>query len=92
MPAQPLLLVCSKGPKSLVALDYLAERCPRAVAVEGGITAWDAAVLPTEEVGIAAVLEWAMRAAAEARSAARPPSGGAKGAKEGADDEQSEGD
>ena len=46
----PLVLVCSKGPKSLVALDYLAQRCPRAVCVEGGINAWDKAVLPTEPV------------------------------------------
>ena len=48
--AAPLVLVCSRGPKSLVALDYLAERCPRAVAVEGGISAWDSASLPTEDV------------------------------------------
>ena len=46
----PLLLVCSRGPKSLVALDYLARACPRAMCVEGGIVAWDAAALPTEEV------------------------------------------
>ena len=39
--------MCSRGPKSLVALDYLAERYPNAVCVEGGITAWDAAALPT---------------------------------------------
>jgi len=46
----PILLVCSKGPKSAVALDYLAEACPRAVCVEGGITAWDDAKLPVEDV------------------------------------------
>ncbi len=46
----PLLLVCSKGPKSLVALDYLARACPRAMCVEGGVVAWDAAKLPTEKV------------------------------------------
>ena len=45
---QPCIFVCSRGPKSLVALDYLSERCPRAVCVEGGITAWDTAALPTE--------------------------------------------
>ena len=47
-PERPLLLVCSRGPKSLVALDYLADSHPRAVCVEGGITAWDVAKLPTE--------------------------------------------
>ena len=46
----PVVFVCSKGPKSLVTLDWLAERCPRAVCVEGGITAWDAAALPTDDV------------------------------------------
>jgi len=47
-PEQLVVLVCSRGPKSLVALDWLAEACPRAVCVEGGITAWDVAKLPTE--------------------------------------------
>ena len=47
---QPVLLVCSRGPKSLVALDYLAACCPLARCVEGGITAWEAQYLPTEEV------------------------------------------
>ena len=47
---QPVLLVCSKGPKSLVALDFLADLCPRAVCVAGGIAAWDEAALPTEDV------------------------------------------
>ena len=46
----PIVLVCSHGPKSLVALDYLSEACPRAVCVEGGISAWDSAVLPVEDV------------------------------------------
>ena len=46
----PTVLVCSKGPKSLVALDYLAEHCPKAVCVEGGVVAWDKAKLPTEDV------------------------------------------
>ena len=46
----PVVFVCSKGPKSLDTLDWLAERCPRAVCVEGGITAWDAAALPTDDV------------------------------------------
>ena len=41
-PEQLVVLVCSRGPKSLVALDWLAEACPRAVCVDGGITAWDA--------------------------------------------------
>jgi len=45
-----IVLACSKGPKSLVALDFLASTCTRAIAVEGGITAWDAAALPTENV------------------------------------------
>jgi rhodanese-related sulfurtransferase len=44
-----IVLVCSRGPKSLVALGYLAEAYPRAVCVEGGITAWDSAHLPTED-------------------------------------------
>ena len=47
-PEQLVVLVCSRGPKSLVALDWLAEACPRAVCVDGGITAWDVAKLPTE--------------------------------------------
>jgi uncharacterized protein (TIGR02058 family) len=47
---QPVLLVCSKGPKSLVALDFLSAVCPKAVCVAGGIAAWDAAALPTEDV------------------------------------------
>lgn len=46
----PIVFVCSKGPKSLVTLDFLAERCPRAVCVEGGVTAWDTAGLPTEDI------------------------------------------
>lgn len=46
----PIILVCSRGPKSLVALDYLAETCPKAVCIEGGITAWDVAKLPTQSV------------------------------------------
>ena len=50
-PDTPLLLVCSKGPKSLVALDFVAERWKRARCVEGGVTAWDKAALPTEELG-----------------------------------------
>ena len=50
-PDQPLILVCSRGPKSLVALDFLALECPRAVCVEGGITAWDTASLPVESIG-----------------------------------------
>jgi len=45
-----IVLACSKGPKSLVALDFLASTCTRAIAIEGGITAWDAAALPTENV------------------------------------------
>ena len=49
-PDMRVVLVCSRGPKSLVALDYLAERCPRAVCVEGGVTAWQNAKLPTEDV------------------------------------------
>ena len=45
----PLLLVCSKGPKSLVALDVLAAReRERAFVVDGGITAWDLMGLPTQ--------------------------------------------
>ena len=46
----PVILVCSRGPKSLVALDYLAEVCPRAICIEGGVTAWDEAKLPTDEM------------------------------------------
>merc|ERR1740124_774769 len=52
-PEQLVVLVCSRGPKSLVALDWLAEACPRAVCVEGGITAWDVAKLPTESTSAA---------------------------------------
>ncbi len=46
----PLVLVCKWGPKSLVALDFLAERCPKAVCVDGGIQSWDSALLPVEKV------------------------------------------
>ena len=49
-PDKPVLLVCSQGPRSLVALDYLADAWPRAVCVEGGIAAWDRAKLPTEQL------------------------------------------
>jgi rhodanese-related sulfurtransferase len=49
-PERRVVLVCSRGPKSLVALDWLAEACPRAVCVEGGISAWDVAKLPIERV------------------------------------------
>ena len=46
-----IVLVCSRGPKSLVALDYLSEATEaRVVCVEGGITAWHAAALPTDEL------------------------------------------
>jgi rhodanese-related sulfurtransferase len=46
---KPVVLVCSRGPKSLVAMDYLqAEGCSRVVCVEGGISAWETAALPTE--------------------------------------------
>jgi len=48
---QPCIFICSRGPKSLVALDYLSEYCPQAMCVEGGITAWDTAALPIEAVG-----------------------------------------
>ena len=68
-PEQLVVLVCSRGPKSLVALDYLAERCPRAVCIEGGIEAWDVAKLPTEAVGRKAVVEWAAEMARKAREA-----------------------
>mmetsp|Transcript_35994 Transcript_35994/g.64702 ORF Transcript_35994/g.64702 Transcript_35994/m.64702 type:complete len:204 (-) Transcript_35994:8-619(-) len=44
------ILVCSRGPKSLVALDYLAGHYPKAVCVQGGIEAWYEAGLPTEDV------------------------------------------
>ena len=66
---QAMILVCSRGPKSLVALDYLAESCPRAVCIEGGIEAWDVAKLPTEAVGRKAVVEWAAEMARKAREA-----------------------
>eukprot|EP00614_Pseudopedinella_elastica_P004699 CAMPEP_0172614062 /NCGR_PEP_ID=MMETSP1068-20121228/49166_1 /TAXON_ID=35684 /ORGANISM="Pseudopedinella elastica, Strain CCMP716" /LENGTH=141 /DNA_ID=CAMNT_0013418731 /DNA_START=189 /DNA_END=614 /DNA_ORIENTATION=+ len=49
----PTLLVCSKGPKSLVTLDYLIEIMGPDVelyALDGGITAWDNAGLPTNPV------------------------------------------
>ena len=47
----PVVLVCSRGPKSLVALDYLCEACDaRVVCVEGGISAWHAAALPTDDL------------------------------------------
>ena len=48
---RPLLLACSRGPKSLVALDYLSEKCARVYTIDGGITAWDQAGLPTQDVG-----------------------------------------
>ena len=47
----PIVLVCSRGPKSLVALDYLSEVTDaRVFCVEGGISAWHAAALPTEDL------------------------------------------
>ena len=49
-PDATIILVCSEGLQSLIALDYLAEACPRAVAVEGGINAWDNAHLPVDDV------------------------------------------
>ncbi|KAJ1618718.1 hypothetical protein T492DRAFT_1090796 [Pavlovales sp. CCMP2436] len=56
VPSGPLLLVCSKGPKSLVALDYFLGEvgCEDEVkVVDGGTTAWDSEGLPTENVGAA---------------------------------------
>ena len=45
------LLACSKGPKSLVALDYLSASCEgRLYCIEGGITAWEQANLPMTDV------------------------------------------
>jgi len=47
----PLLLHCSKGPKSLVALSYLAPLVPsqtRVYVVDGGVTAWEDNNLPVE--------------------------------------------
>ena len=48
LPYLPGLSVCSKGPKSLVALDFLYDRFERVYCIEGGITAWAQAKLPTE--------------------------------------------
>jgi len=45
-----VILACSKGPKSLVALDFLYDRFEKIYCIEGGLTAWDAAGLPTERV------------------------------------------
>lgn len=53
VPSGPLLLTCSKGPKSLVALDHLLGELGMREdirLVDGGATAWDSAGLPTESV------------------------------------------
>lgn len=53
VPSGPLLLVCTRGPKSLVALDFiLGDAGVKADVrlVDGGTTAWDSAGLPTENV------------------------------------------
>mmetsp|Transcript_26013 Transcript_26013/g.66050 ORF Transcript_26013/g.66050 Transcript_26013/m.66050 type:complete len:168 (-) Transcript_26013:378-881(-) len=52
VPSGPLLLVCSKGPKSLVALDYLLGDVgvDGVWVVDGGTTAWDTEGLPVESV------------------------------------------
>ena len=53
---QNIVLCCSKGPKSLVALDYLSAALEleganvHVHAIAGGITAWDLEGLPTEDV------------------------------------------
>jgi rhodanese-related sulfurtransferase len=49
----PLLLHCSKGPKALVALSYLAPLLPKGeevYVVDGGVTAWEDNNLPIEMV------------------------------------------
>eukprot|EP00966_Prymnesium_polylepis_P265972 6143821-Prymnesium_polylepis.1 len=52
--ASVVLLACSKGPKSLVALDYLAASgAGRFYCIEGGITAWEQANLPMTDVASA---------------------------------------
>ena len=43
-----IVLCCSKGPKSAVAMGWLMEtnQAKEAFCVEGGVTSWDAAELP----------------------------------------------
>ena len=54
LPRGKILLCCSKGPKSLVALDYMVNSLPSAEndlrVIEGGIAAWDALSLPTKDL------------------------------------------
>jgi len=45
-----LLLVCTDGERSLVALDVLDGKYEKVYAVDGGVAAWDADDLPTESV------------------------------------------
>ena len=45
-----IILACSEGPKSLVALDFLYDRFERVYCIDGGLAAWDAAGLPTERL------------------------------------------
>lgn len=55
LPASDLaavVLVCPRGsPYSLRALDFLAEACPTAVCVEGGVVAWEEYKLPVGRLG-----------------------------------------
>ena len=44
-----LLLVCSHGTKSLVALDFLYERFEALYCIDGGVAAWQTAGLPVEQ-------------------------------------------
>jgi len=49
----PVLLHCSRGPKSLVALSYLAPLLPageEVYVVDGGVAAWEDNNLPIEIV------------------------------------------
>lgn len=54
MPRGKVLLCCSKGPKSLVALDWLMETLPAwgndLYVLEGGIAAWAEFGLPTVDI------------------------------------------
>ena len=43
-----LILVCSDGPKSLVALDFLYDRFERIFCIEGGVAEWERQTLPVE--------------------------------------------
>jgi len=45
-----IVLTCDRGPKALVALDFLYDRFEQVYCIDGGTEAWQSAELPTEPV------------------------------------------